>query len=153
MSSWKMASTLLKAKLAVLRLTSNAENAKTIECVKKKCEHPLRAVAQGCKICKNDKACRKKRCHKFNTSLSINISNCNNIKKFWVHMGPEDPSNKKIYPSFFLKPNFRKLKYDSKNVSLKIRSTSPQKLGPFFSFFLRRKPLSGQKWFLRPFSH
>ena len=62
MSSWKMASKLLKAKLAVLRLTSNAENAKTIECVKKKCEHPLRAVAQGCKICNNDKACQKKRC-------------------------------------------------------------------------------------------
>ena len=74
MSSWKMASTLLKAKLAVLRLTSNAENAKTIECVKKKCEHPLRAVAQGCKICKNDKACQKKRCPKFNTSKQKKLS-------------------------------------------------------------------------------
>ena len=33
------------------------------------------------------------------------------------HMGPEDPSNRKKYPSFFLKPNFQKLQDDSKNVS------------------------------------
>ena len=35
---------------------------KTMKCVKEKCEHPLNAVAQGCKICKNNKACQKKRC-------------------------------------------------------------------------------------------
>ena len=35
---------------------------KTMKCVKQKCEHPLNAVAQGCKICKNNKACQKKRC-------------------------------------------------------------------------------------------
>ena len=49
-------------------------------------------------------------------------------------------------------PNFRKLQDDSKNVSLKIGSKVPQKLGPFFSLFLMRKTLSsGQKWFLRPY--
>ena len=63
------------------------------------------------------------------------------------HMGPEDPSNKKKIPIIFLLPNFRKLQDDSKNVSLKIGSTSPQKLGPFFLFFLIRKTLSsGEKW-------
>ena len=52
----------------------------------------------------------------------------------------------------FLKPNFRKLQNNSTNVSLKIGSKVPQKLGPFFSLFLMRKPLSsGQKWFLRPY--
>ena len=35
---------------------------KTMKCVKGKCENPLLAVAQGCKICKNNKACQKKRC-------------------------------------------------------------------------------------------
>ena len=41
---------------------------------------------------------------------------------------------------------------DSKNVSLKIGSKVPQKLGPFFSLFLIRLTLSsGQKWFLRPY--
>ena len=44
-----------------------------------------------------------------------------------AHMGPEDPSNRKKYPSFFLKPNFRKLQDDSKNVCPKIGSTSSQK--------------------------
>ena len=53
-------------------------------------------------------------------------------------MGPEDPSNRKKYPSFFLMPKFRKLQDDSKNVSLKIGSKVPQKLGPFFSLFLMR---------------
>ena len=49
-------------------------------------------------------------------------------------------------------PNFRKLQDDSKNVSLKIGSRVPQKLGPFFSLFLMRKTLSNdQKWFLRPY--
>ena len=68
------------------------------------------------------------------------------------HMGPEDPSNQKKYPSFFLQPNFRKLQNDSKNASLKIGSKGPQKLGPFFSLFLMIKTLSsGQEWFLRPY--
>ena len=49
-----------------------------------------------------------------------------------LHMGPEDPSNRKKYPSFFSKPNFRKLQNYSKNVSLKIGSKVPQRLGPFF---------------------
>ena len=40
----------------------------------------------------------------------------------------------------------------SKNVSLKIGSRGPKKLGPFVSLFLMRKPLSsGQKLFLRPY--
>ena len=67
-------------------------------------------------------------------------------------MGPEDPSNReKKYPSFFM-PNFRKLQDDSKNVSLKIGSKVPKKIGPFFSLFLMRKSLSsGQKWFMRPY--
>ena len=53
-------------------------------------------------------------------------------KNFWRrkvffegHMGPEYPSNRKKYPSFFLKPNFRKLQDDSKNVCLKIGSKVP----------------------------
>ena len=58
----------------------------------------------------------------------------------------------KKYPSFLLMPNFRKLRDDSKYVSLKIGSWKPQKLGPFSSLFLMRKTLSsGQKWFLRPY--
>ena len=69
-----------------------------------------------------------------------------------MHMGPEDPSNRKKYPFFLLMPNFRKLRDDSKYVSLKIGSWKPQKLGPFSSLFLMRKTLSScQKWFLRPF--
>ena len=68
------------------------------------------------------------------------------------HMGPEDPSNRKKYPSFFLKPNLRKLQDDSKYISLKIGSKVPQKLGPFVSLFVMRKTLSsGQKWFVRPY--
>ena len=35
------------------------------------------------------------------------------------HMGPEDPSNRKKYPSFFLKPICGKVQVDSKNVSPK----------------------------------
>ena len=69
-----------------------------------------------------------------------------------MHMGPEDPSNRKKYPSFLLMPNFRKLQEDSKNVSLKIGSWGPQKLGPFSHFSSWEKRLSsGQKWFLRPY--
>ena len=40
----------------------------------------------------------------------------------------------KKYPSFLLMPNFRKLQDNSKNVSLKIGSRVPQKLGHFFSW-------------------
>ena len=47
---------------------------------------------------------------------------------------------------------FRILQDDSKTVSVKIGSRVPKKLGPFFSLFLMRKPLSsGQKWLLRPY--
>ena len=65
-----------------------------------------------------------------------------------LQMGPEDPSNQeKKYPSFF-KPNFRKLHDDSRKVSLKIGSSVPHKLGPFFSLFLMRKThSSGQSGF------
>ena len=48
------------------------------------------------------------------------------------HMGPEDPSNKKKYPSFLLMSNFRKLQEDSNNVSLKIGSWKPKKLSRIF---------------------
>ena len=59
---------------------------------------------------------------------------------------------KKIHIIIF-RPNFRKLQDDSKNVSLKIGSRGPQKLGPFSHFSSWEKRLSsGQKWFLRPFS-
>ena len=40
----------------------------------------------------------------------------------------------KKHPSFLLMPNFHKLQEDSKNVSLKIGSKGPQKLGPFSPF-------------------
>ena len=49
-------------------------------------------------------------------------------------MGPEDLSNKKKYPSFFLQPNFRKLQNDSKNASLKIKSKVPQVRALFLIF-------------------
>ena len=58
-----------------------------------------------------------------------------------MHMGPEDPSNRKKYPSFLLMPNFQKLQDDSKNVSLKNGSKRPKKLGTFISLFLMRKAL------------
>ena len=58
------------------------------------------------------------------------------------HMGPEDTSNRKKITIIFLKPNFRKLQNNFKNVSLRIGSSVPQKLGPFFSLFLMRKTLS-----------
>ena len=77
-----------------------------------------------------------------------------NVGQSWsqISFSKEDPSNRKKYPLFLLMPNFRKLQDDSKNVSLKIRSRVPQKLGPFFSLFLMRKTLSsGQKWFLTIF--
>ena len=60
------------------------------------------------------------------------------------------PQIEKKYPSFF-NAKFRKLQDDSKNVSFKIGNKGPKKLGPFFSLFLIRKPLSSdQKWFLTP---
>ena len=37
---------------------------KTMKCIKEKCESVLLAIVQGCKLCKNNKACQKKRCPK-----------------------------------------------------------------------------------------
>ena len=45
-------------------------------------------------------------------------------------MGPEDPSNLKKNTHHFFKPNYGKLQNDSKNVSHKIGSKRPRKLGP-----------------------
>ena len=45
-------------------------------------------------------------------------------------MGPEDPSNLKKNTHYFFKPNYGKLQNDSKNVSHKIGSKRPRKLGP-----------------------
>ena len=65
------------------------------------------------------------------------------------HIGPEHPSNKRKIPKYLIKS---KNQNDLENVSLKLGSCRPEKLGPVFSFFLIRKPLSsGQKWFLRPY--
>ena len=49
-------------------------------------------------------------------------------------MGPEGVRNRKKTPIFLLMPNFHKLQEDSKNVSIKIGSKGPQKLGPFSQF-------------------
>ena len=69
-----------------------------------------------------------------------------------THGSWSNPSNRKKYSSFLLMPNFRKLQEDSKNVSLKIGSWKPQKLGPFSHFSSWEKRLSsGQKCFLRPY--
>ena len=35
-----------------------------MKCIKEKCESVLLAIVQGCKLCKNNKACQKKRCPK-----------------------------------------------------------------------------------------
>ena len=37
---------------------------KSMKCIKEKCESVLLAIVQGCKLCKNNKACQKKRCPK-----------------------------------------------------------------------------------------
>ena len=68
----------------------------------------------------------------FNACWSFLRRECINLHL--NHMGPDDPSNRKKIPIIFLKPNFRKLQDDSKNVSLKIGSKVPQKLGPFSHF-------------------
>ena len=47
---------------------------KTMKCVKQKCENPLRAVDQGCIICKNNKACQKKRCPNVDPGAQIVIA-------------------------------------------------------------------------------
>ena len=82
----------------------------------------------------------------------------NAIKKLWkpsqvcTHGSWRGPKLKKKHPSFLLMPNCHKLREDSKNVSLKIGSYGPQKLGPFSHFSSWEKRLSsGQKWFLRPY--
>ena len=94
-----------------------------------------------------------------------------------LHMGPEDPSNKKNtikaggstatkmstgwmdgwIPLRLLRllEHLAVLKipiiFFKDKFSLKIGKTSSQKLGPFFSLFPTKKKLSnGQKWFLRP---
>ena len=46
--------------------------------------------------------------------------------------GPEGVRNRKKHPSFLLMPNCHKLHENSKNVSLKIGTTSPQKLSQIF---------------------
>ena len=62
-------------------------------------------------------------------------------------MGPEDRSNKKKKTQKSILANVSEI------VSLKIGRSTPKKLRPFFSLFLKRKPLSsGQTWFLRPLS-
>ena len=48
-----------------------------------------------------------------------------NLNNHTIHMGPD----------------CRILHYDSKNVILKIENKAKQRLGPFFSLFLMRKPL------------
>ena len=50
----------------------------------------------------------------------IHYSELDGVRHTHPYMGPEDLSNRKKCPSFFLKPNFRKLQADYKNVSLKI---------------------------------
>ena len=78
----------------------------------------------------------------------ICLALCHNFR--WPRKVLKTRTIEKKYPSF-LKPNCRKLQDDSKNVSLKIGSRGPKKLGPFFSlFFMRKRHSSGQKWFLRP---
>ena len=67
-------------------------------------------------------------------------------------MGPEDLSNRNKIPIFFFNAKFSEIARRFQNVSLKIESNVPQKLGLFFSLFFMRKTLSsGQKWFLRPY--
>ena len=71
---------------------------------------------------------------------------------FSKQMGPEDPANRKKHLQILFQPICRNLQDDYKNVSLKIGSKGPKKLGHFFSLFLMIKPLSsGQKWFLRTY--
>ena len=78
---------------------------------------------------------------------------CFLLKYQETHMGLEGVLNwKKKHPSFLLMPNSHKLRKDSKNVNLKIRSWGPQKLGSFSHFSSWEKQLSsGQKWFLKPY--
>ena len=67
------------------------------------------------------------------------------------YIGLEDPSNKKKNNKFCFCQSSKKLKHDSKNVSLKIWSWGLFEIRPFFSLFLMKKPLSkGQEWFLSP---
>ena len=44
-----------------------------------------------------------------------------------------------------LMPNFHKLQEDSKNVSLKIGSKGPKKLGPFSLFLMRKTTFQWSK--------
>ena len=54
-------------------------------------------------------------------------------------MGPEDPSNRKEYPSCLLMPNFQKLQDNSKYESFKIGSSVPQKVRALFLTFPHEK--------------
>ena len=69
-----------------------------------------------------------------------------NVGQSWsqISFSKEDPSNRKN-THYFLMPNFRKLQDDSKNVSLKIGSRVPQKLGHFSHFSSWEKRLSSGK--------
>ena len=51
-----------------------------------------------------------------------------------MYIGPEGVLNRKKTPIFFVDAKFHKLQEDSKNLSLKIGSKGPQKLGPFSHF-------------------
>ena len=83
------------------------------------------------------------------------------VEKTWLfsvmnlkrgHVGPEDMSNRKRDPDILFWPSCWIWCEDSEYVDFKIGPCRPKKLGPIFSLFLMRKPLSnGQKWFLRPY--
>ena len=85
----------------------------------------------------------------FTTARSSTFSGFNLHLFTWVLKGSVI---EKKHPSFLLMPNCHKLREDSKNVSFKIGSWGPQKLGPFSHFSSWEKRLSsGQKWFLRQY--
>ena len=70
---------------------------------------------------------------------AVAVVRCTKIISIDKLMGPEDPANRKKIPIIFFKANFLEIARPFQNVSLSIGSTSPQKLGPFFSIFLIKK--------------
>ena len=50
--------------LPAIASVQQCRKCKTMKCIKDKCESVLLAIVQGCKLCKNNKACQKKRCPK-----------------------------------------------------------------------------------------
>ena len=70
---------------------------------------------------------------------AVAVVRCTKIISIDKLMGPEDPANRKKIPIIFFKANFLEIARPFQNVSLSIGSTSPQKLGPFFSIFLKKK--------------